>query len=885
MKSLSVYIKTLYLCIFCFSLLYPGKILAFQNDSTIVYDEVRLIDVIHDIQLNSSYYFLYRESQVSNIKVNLVSTDDELLTDLSQYLKDFLLDMQVDTIRKQILLVKLVPDNNQSQRIEISGQVVDSKTGERLPFATISWLEGQNLRGIISNANGSFLIQKNINQDYFLVNVSYIGYQRKSIQIDVSQTQISDLTIRLNSATLRGRDIIISDYMGYNPMDTLLTGMIDAGRFSPLGESNSIRALQSHPSVSNGTALNQGIHVRGSSPDGFTVLLDGMSIFNQTHLFGLLDSFNDDAIQSAGYFFDVTPAHIESATGGTLNLMTRTGSRNEFKRHIGLSNSSLNATLEGPIGSQSSWLLSARTSFIDQIGWFNNSSLIQWGLDVDRPKRITSDERDFTKLVLRSGDSNAHFVDFHGKIYFESKNSDRFTLSTYYGGDSASHVAERRTRRASTQGDFIFLPVKTSNDWGNALASLSYDKNFTNSIFSKTTIGFSAYKTDFSKDDFVYSRISELNGNKTVTIFTYPFRNRSTMNEFKLNQEFNYNRADWKLIGGGSIKSYNGAYSEFSFDRSSFFLRSGAFLADLYVQTDYTPWEWVLIQTGLRVYKYSLKKTIDYAPRFKTRVTLTPGLHISAGYTVNHQYLHKISIENATTADVWILTTKDQPSASSNQLSTGFEFSPAGSFYFKAEVYEKKFQNIRVHELNERSFENTISGTPWIFGNSGTARGIELLLRNKWNLFTITQSYTLSKMVFRNPFLLNGESFFADWDRTHSYNTVFEALVTKKLKFNLNWILMSGVPNSIDITRAEVQTRLDDYQRLDVSGSWRTNLTSSTNLEIKLSVYNVLNRKNVWYRNYSFNFDETRSIPLLRPVSVDVLDLGFQPSFSIKLTF
>ncbi|HAC15030.1 MAG TPA: hypothetical protein DCE78_03680 [Bacteroidetes bacterium] len=861
------------------------KLNAAQNDSIVVYENEKLIDVINDIQVKTPYFFLYRESQVSDIKVNLVSTEEELFSDLAQYLYGYLLDMQIDTVRKQILLVKLVSGNNQSQRIEISGQVVDSKTGERLPFATISWLEGQNLGGVISNANGSFIIQKNIDQDFFLLNVSYVGYQRKSIQIDVSKAPINDLTIRLNSATLRGRDIIITDYMGYNPMDTLLTGMIDAGRFNPLGESNSIRALQSHPSVSNGTALNQGIHVRGSSPDGFTVLLDGMSIFNQTHLFGLLDSFNDDAIQSAGYFFDVTPAHIESATGGTLNLITRTGSRNEFKSHIGLSNSSFNATLEGPIGSQTSWLLSGRTSFIDQIGWFNNSNLVQWGLDVDRPKRITSDELDFTKLVLKSGNSNANFVDFHGKIHFESKKSDRITLSTYFGGDSASHTAERRTRRASTQGEFIFLPVKTSNDWGNALASLSYDKNFSNSIFSKTTIGFSSYRTDFSKDDFVYSRISEQNGNKTVTIFTYPFRNRSTMNEIKLNQEFNYNRSVWSVIGGGSIKSYNGAYTEFSFDRPSFYMQSSAILTDLFIQTDYNPWEWALLQTGMRVYQYSLKKSLDFAPRFKMRFTLTPSLHISAGYTGNHQYLHKISIENATTADVWILTTKDQPSASSNQYSTGFEFSPAGSLYFKAEVYEKKFQNIRVHELNERSFENTISGTPWIFGNAGTARGIEMLLRNKWNRFTLTHSYTISKMVFRNPFLLSGESFYADWDRTHSYNSVLEAIISDNLKLNINWMMMSGVPNSIDISRVEDQTRLDDYQRLDISGRWRTQFTNSTNLEIKFSVYNVLNRENVWYRNYSFNFDETRSIPLLRPVTVDVLDLGFQPSFSVKLSF
>src|SRR5690606_17479722 len=123
--------------------------------------------------------------------------------------------------------------------------------------------------------------------------------------------------------------------------------------------------------------------------------------------------------------------------------------------------------------------------------------------------------------------------------------------------------------------------------------------------------------------------------------------------------------------------------------------------------------------------------------------------------------------------------------------------------YVKFELYDKKYEHIRVHELNQQSFENSFSDVPWMYGNSGHAKGLEILLRNIWDRFTLTQSYTLSKMIYRNPFLFNGESFFADWDRTHSYNPVLEIEVNPNFKINLSWLMMTGIPNSIEITRQE----------------------------------------------------------------------------------
>ena len=866
---------------FCFQLVLPAV-----SFSDITFQNTPLKEVIQQIQNRTPYFFLYRESQIAGIRITLESTDDKIINDLRSILTGYQIDLTVDHARYQVLLTRTQEAPLPPRSVQIKGHVVDAETGERLPFASVMWQINDSVRGVAANSSGYFLIQTTTDQPRLTLSVSYVGYNSREISIELYESnRVEDLTVRLEPKMLRLNEIVVSEFIGSHPSDTLLTGLLDARRFSPLGESNSIRALQGHPSVSAGTALNNGINVRGSTPDGFLVLLDGMTIFNQSHLFGLLDSFNADAIQTAGYYFNVPPANIDSPTGGTLNMITRTGSRNEFRYSVGMSNTSINGTFEGPLGEHSSWLLSARGSYMDIASWFNNSDLIQWGLDINRPKRIASDEPDFTDLVLRPGSASARFIDVHSKFYIETVNAGRFIFSGYFGGDRTSQDAQRRVRSTDADRQFTFEDVKTSNRWGNALISITYEDEIADGIYSSIMAGFSSYETDFEKDDFVYSRVHYVNGTESITVFTYPFRNRSTMNEFKINQDIEYRRDRFSATGGAGWKYLIGSYSELSFDHSGFFSETNAHIAYTYLQSTWNPLHSFEMNVGGRLYYYHLDKRFRAAPRVQIRVTPTPSLTLSAGYSINHQFLHRISLANATTTDVWILSTRIEPPATSTQISAGIQYIPDPLFIFQLNGYVKDYDNLRMHELETQSLAGTFAGKPWFYQNKGTARGVELLVKNRWRRCTLTQSYTLSQMTFTNPFFFDGKEYFADWDRTHSYNAVLEIQLADNLQIYLSGIAMSGAPNALAMFGVDTVDRLDAYYRFDTTISYQTQFSGSSNLEISLSIFNLLNRDNVWYRNYAFNFDETRSIPRLIPVPVDVLDLGFHPSFKVQYTF
>ena len=851
---------------------------SFQNEP--------LRTVIQQVQDETSYYFLYRESQIAGIRITLETTADQVLPDLQAVLASEGVTLRVDEQRNQVFLVRKSVSEPLARGVRVDGQIVDASTGERLPFATLSWRQGGELRGIAANASGRFNIQTRLPGEQLVITASYLGYRNRELRIDLAETRyISDVTLRLDPEVITGNEIMITAFSGYNPSDTMLTGLIDAERFSPVGESSSIRALQSHPSVAKVTALNDGIHVRGSTPDGFLVILDGMSIFNQSHLFGLLDSFNADAIQSAGYFFGVVPAYMDAPTGGSLNLITRTGSRNEYRQQVALSNTSVSGSFEGPVGKRSSWLVSARTSYMDHLNWFNNAQLVQWGLDIDRPLRVVADAPDFTDLVLKPGAVSVQYLDLHGKLYHETSGNGRFILSGYLGGDRTSQLASRRTRTAGIDRNFSFEEVETSNRWGNALMSLSYQWQVQSDLHSSTTAGFSSYETEFDKDDFVYSRISRDGDVENITIFTFPFRNRSAINEMRLNQEFGYHRDRFAATFGGSWRYYRGEYGEDSFDRPSFFTQSDAHLGNIFLHTEWSPWTFLNLDAGGRLYYFNEGSKVLPAPRFQLRLSPVSGVHLTAGYAVNHQFLHKISLQNAVTADVWILSTGSQPPATSTLYSAALEYTPVPSLYLKAETYLKKFEDLRIHERNTPSLVNSFSGTPWFIQNSGESRGLEMIMRNRFRTFTLTHSYTLSEMTFRNPALLDGAHFHPEWDRTHTYNLVLEVRIGSNFQWNLSWLMMSGAPNSLATFGSDDRERLEAYYRLDTSVSHQWQLSSSVHLETGFSVFNLLNRDNVWYRNYAFSYEEVRSIPRLRPVPVDVLDLGIQPSFRVALSF
>ncbi|MFN1833614.1 TonB-dependent receptor [Balneola sp. MJW-20] len=854
-----------------------------------------ILDIIKTLEDETDMRFLYRESQLAGIRVDLFSDSVNIFDDLRKELETYKLTLKIDLDRNQALIFKSRTADTRSS-ISISGQVVDAQTGERLPYATIHWDLNGKRSGTASNSSGVFRIASGLTADSFTVTASYLGYQSEEWTFDINSAKnYNDITLRLEPRAITNNEIIITGSSFSAFTDTSYQRFVNNGVLNPLGDNNTVKALQALPSVNTTTALNNGINVRGSSEDATVVLLDGITIYNQSHLFGLLDSFNSNALQTSGFYYDVTPAQFQATPGATLSLITRTGSLNKFSGNAGFSNTSGNITLEGPLKKgQSSWLISGRSSFLNQLDWFGSSDLIAYGLNVDRPQELLADNlTDLDSRLVIPGDSDALFYDIHAKSYFENDNGSRLIASIYAGGDQVNQDAERFVRRFNPDNPrqrFSLTPVSTNNEWGNYSGSLNYKTPSGARAYSNFMAGFSIYRSKFSKDDFVYNRIdAESPGSPQV--FIYELRNESIFNELKADYSADLFFDNLQATLGSSYQYLSGEYYEESFDRPGLLTDYRAHLIDFYGQADLNQFENLSLNSGLRLHYFSNGNFLRLSPRIKLQLWPNRPVSLGAGYSRNYQFTHRLSFYNVSSPDIWVISSEDQPPTSVDYLTGGLYIRPFTGFLFQVEAYYKWIDNARLFDLNTQSLINSIESSPWLANYEGKNRGIEVMSRYDHRLFQWTNSYTWSRAEFTNPVINDaspvyepGEYFYADWDRTHNYTGTLQIKVTRGLNAFGSLTLATGTPNRLYLVGYEAQERLDNYQRLDVGLEYKTGI-GNQQIEFNASVYNVTDEKNPWYREINVVIDNSGTRSQLGAESVDIYDLGIQPSFNITVWF
>lgn len=857
-----------------------------QGKAQFDYEHQKLVSVLEDINKKTGYAVLYREANLSQVSVTFSARSNNLIQKLTEALQNYGINVLADAREKQIV-VYLDPAKSIKKSIYLSGQVVDASSGERLPFATVSWQAGGSVTGVASNEAGIFSIQRNFIGQKITLEASYVGYEPQQITVDISElNELENVTFRLQPKPAISKEVIVTGVNDFG-QSVLSRRSIEINSGSILGESNTLKSLQVLPAVAQTAALSNGINVRGSSADGFQVLLDGVTIYSYTHMFGLFDNFNADALKTSGLFYDITPANYQAPSGGTLALINKTGSLNDHRVQAGISNSSVKATVEGPVSKgRSSFLISGRWSYLDQVDWLQNSDLVQWGLNVDRPREIAGSQN-LTNVqvgIVNAEDNDAQFGDVHAKFYTEQRNGGRLTLSGYFGFDDVEQNSRRlfRTFNSSNGSTTEFQPVSTQNNWYNGLGSVQYQVPLRPNLYQKTTVGFTTFGTEFDKDDFTYTQINNTNG--ALESFSSSLRVENVLNEVLIKHEYDHRIGRFINNFGVAYRYYSGEYFEDSFLRPNFFVEDDAQKIDAFFQTEFSLGQIANINTGVRGHYYSSGEYLDWSPRVKVKFIDDKPVSFGAGYSRNFQHVNRVSFSNVLTSDVWILVDEDQPPAETEQFTAGLYFGSGQHFGLQVEGYLKDFNFLRLHEIDTFSSATAFSSSPWFAGNSAEAKGVEISVFSSIGFLELNQGLSVSEMEIQNDNINNGEPFLADWDRTYQYTASAKVDITRSLGVFANFIYASGTPDKLAIFGNKRENRLGDYFRTDLRASYKKDFGKST-LIASFSVYNILDRDNPWYRELAFVLDQSGSVDRFEAVPTDVYDLGFQPSFSLNISF
>ncbi len=99
----------------------------------------------------------------------------------------------------------MVTVNDDEESIVVTGRVIDADTGEPLPGANVT-VQGRVV-GTATRADGTFRLSVS-GEPPIILNISLIGFRTE--QIEITESEVSDLVIELREETILGTDVVVS---------------------------------------------------------------------------------------------------------------------------------------------------------------------------------------------------------------------------------------------------------------------------------------------------------------------------------------------------------------------------------------------------------------------------------------------------------------------------------------------------------------------------------------------------------------------------------------------------------------------------------------------------------------------------------------------------
>ncbi|MEZ5039162.1 MAG: TonB-dependent receptor [Saprospiraceae bacterium] len=760
-----------------------------------------------------------------------------------------------------------------AQRYTISGYILDESSGENLLAANV--YESNSGSGTTSNTYGFFSLT--LPADTVNLHFSYIGYQAQNIRFDLKRD--TTFTISLSSSVSLATVEVTAERLERIEESSQMSRMevpVEQIKKLPslLGEVDVLKTLQLLPGVQSGGEGQTGLYVRGGSPDQNLVLLDGVPVYNVSHLLGIFSVFNADAIKNVTLTKGGFPARFGGRLSSILEINMKEGNLQEFhgEGSIGLISSKL--TLEGPIKKgKTAFLIAGRRTYADLVF----GPIIKASQSADTDLKV--------KLF---------FYDLNAKFQHKINDKHRLFLSAYLGADVFGNKYNDLVANES---------YNTGIDWGNLISALRWNWQLNNKLFANTTLTYSRYKIDFfigtesgTGNDFTRFDAKYLSGiqDQAAKIdFDYipnpkhyiRFGASATNHEYNpgalalKNADPDFN-IDTLL---GSSKAYSTEYSVYVEDD----MKLGALKANL----------------GLHASAFNVegKWYSSLQPRLGLRYLMSNNLAVKASFSTMWQYINLLTSESINLpTDLWVPSTQRILPQQSWQAALGVARTFKDQYEISVEGYYKKMHNVLSYK----------EGSSFLFGfesdwqdkvtqGDGESYGLELFLQKKKGRTAGWIGYTLSWNWRQFDEINNGKRFPFRYDRRHDLSIVLTHELTDRITFSSAWVFGSGNAITLPLYRYPVDAytfggpntvpyfdevesggdknafRMSDYHRLDVSITF-SKKKPKWERQWVIGVYNAYYHRNPYYvisdevlkdGSYQRVFKEISVLPIIPSVA------------------
>lgn len=727
----------------------------------------------------------------------------------------------------------------------LSGTVFDAETKETLVGATVL-VKGTKL-GAYTNKLGLFSL-RNVPLGKQTLVVSYLGYAKKEVPVEITETSRTPLRIELQKSSVQTQVVEVDGNKQAEKRQISISKVdIPVEQLKQIrigGEADIFRSLQYLPGVLTASQISSGLFVRGGSPDQNLVLIDGQTVYNPSHLFGFISAFNSDAVKDVELLKGGFPAEYGGRMSAVLSITQIDGNKEEVEGIAALGLLSSRLALQGPIGN-GSWFISARRTYLDLL----------LGLVPEDPDNPLPDFA---------------FYDINAKVTQDLGDHDRIFASFFTSADDLNFGGE---------GIDFGIGI------GNRSGSLRWSHIFADNLFSELTLSGSRYRNGFSGDNLGF----QVEANNYITDYTakgsmewFTTEALTVKGGFEItNFRFQYyqnfsGRLDSNITPGENVRGRTNI-EEVDWVHAAF------------GQINYQFSDLFSVQAGLRASLFDRRNITVIDPRLAMRWQIQENLAMKLSWGIFHQYLRLASNPNFTFFDTWLPTDESVDPGRAIHYIASFETKPSDEFDLNVDAYYKVLNNI--NEVN--TFNNQAGRVADIFyqGN-GTSYGAEIFLQKKSGRLTGWLGYGLGWITARFDSINGGREFRPFYDRRHDFKVVAQYKIDDRWEIGSSFFFQSGqsytgrtsrwqnfgpgeqIGRGITVPSERNGLRLPPSHQLNINANYTTTLFGLP-CRLLIDIYNVYSRRDIFFRFYDTTQEETevrdvRLLPIIPTLSIEL---------------
>jgi len=755
--------------------------------------------------------------------------------------------------------------NAQNEKFTISGFVTDAVSGESLVGANLLLykdtlnLNSSPFTGTAANKFGYFVLPSIPNSNYFLI-TRHVGYKTNISEVVVTGKNTNEtISIELTPVDIELEEVVVE---GKKPAGTNVSTIdISPEVLSKLptlsGEIDLFKSLELLPGITQPSEISSGLYVRGASPDQTLTLIDGVILYNPSHLGNIASTFNSNAISDVTLIKGAFPAEYGGRLSSVLDVKLHAGTKERNKGTVGLGTINSFAYFEGPMDEKSTYMISGRVMYYDALQKaFNNSSTVPL----------------------------YNFYDFNFKLNYVFSESNNLSNSGLYSRDHCYSPTNLN------ETDYNI-------EWENFNLSLNWLHINKKSLLLNTIV--SLIKFNFA---------SKIGANSsTVNSYTYFSNPDLTDLYLRQNAEFKWKQNQTFKTGFDiAVHNYDLIYNDYYNELLEKDSYAGQDIlsteASLYFQNESNFSNQFFTNVGGRFYYFGNINKLWIEPRVSASFKITPDFTVKGAFATAHQYLHLIVRNDITLpTDLWYPSTDVIKPSNSTQFVFGFDsYFFDQDYLFTVEGFYKDMKNLYEFKNSPQlnPFDDSIEDQ--FVPGQGEAYGVEFFLNKTKGKFSGWIGYTLAWTVYQFDQLNGGRKYYSKYDRRHDFSLALTYNAIENFNIGLTWIYASGqrytLPpgqfifdpigtgggSEVTFNYAGLNTaQFPAYNKMDINLNYGFN-TFNLKFEAYLNLYNVYNMHNAFAQYIVLVEDENGDeIPVVKRISL----FPFIPSLGLVVKF